>query len=962
MKRFFIVVALLCALPCVAQQGTVAALTGRITSSGQPLPGALVTITSNSLQGNRVTVSGENGGYLFLFLPPGDYLLSFEREGFMTIQQRVRLELASTSRVDVEMTAAPLREIINVGAERPRVPDQLSIATNVRATDLQRLPLARDIRSAVQLSPNVNMTNGKLMIAGAPSWDGLFLVDGVVVNDNLTGQPHNLFIEDAIEEIAVLSGAISAEYGRFTGGVISTITKSGGNQYDGSLRDQLTNAAWTAGTPWPVEPTSLDKVNHAIESTLGGFLIKDRLWFFVAGRRAANTLRKFTFRTNVPYENSADEQRWEGKLTAELSARQSIVASYVNSLIDERNAAETRSSGQVLSISSLIPERWQPSNLFAATYEGVVTTNTSAEVHASRKRYAFRGNGGPSSDPIAGTLIQVRSPAATMNAPLGCGICGDDARDNTAWNAKMSRYLDTRLGNHTLIGGAEEFREERLNHGMRSSSGFNVQIQSAQIVGDAAYPIFDPSANTLIVWNVPLGGGASHLNARGAYVNDRWDVTSRLSANLGLRYDRNHAIDGIGRFLSNDSGFSPRLSATFDLRNDGRQRLLASYARYGAKMFEEGADPQQVGVFALYGWRYRGAPINTSDPFLSSSEALARLFQWFDSIGGVQSRPLSFTSDPRISNDFDGRLKSPSVDERSVGYSLQLPRGYARAEYVMRDWHHFYATRVDTTTGQRVDPFSGKPIDVARVVNDDSGTVRNYRAVQLESEWQSGRASAGARYTWSKLRGNDDEEEGAVSAPRNLPQNLYYPEFLGYAERRPIGYLKQDQRYRARVWFSYGERLRASIVQWFDSGSAYSASGDVDPKSGYDGVPVNPGYAFNQVSTGPYYFSSRGAFRTDDVFSTDVAITYERPLGATRLFVKSDVLNLFNNSAVIAPDTQVLTRLSAGNASGLQPFNPFTQKPVEGVNYRLSPTFGKATGPDSYQTPRTFRIEFGARF
>jgi hypothetical protein len=57
----------------------------------------------------------------------------------------------------------------------------------------------------------------------------------------------------------------------------------------------------------------------------------------------------------------------------------------------------------------------------------------------------------------------------------------------------------------------------------------------------------------------------------------------------------------------------------------------------------------------------------------------------------------------------------------------------------------------------------------------------------------------GGGYTWSKLRGNDDEEEGTLSAPRNLPLKLYYPEFLGYPQRQPIGYLRQDQRHRARI-------------------------------------------------------------------------------------------------------------------------------------------------------------------
>ncbi len=143
------------------------------------------------------------------------------------------------------------------------------------------------------------------------------------------------------------------------------------------------------------------------------------------------------------------------------------------------------------------------------------------------------------------------------------------------------------------------------------------------------------------------------------------------------------------------------------------------------------------------------------------------------------------------------------------------------------------------------------------------------------------------------------------------------------------------------------------------------AAADIDPAGvtvPYEGSPVNPGYALNQFKTGPYFFSKRGAFRTDSVFSTDVAVNYEIPYRGFRFFVKGDVLNLLNSAAVVSPGTQVLTRFRSGSGSGLLAFNPFTETPVEGVHYRLSPDFGKAIGPDSYQTPRTFQLAFGARF
>ena len=973
MWRLSIALLVLGVIPCYAQQGATAELSGSVVSAGQPLSGVTVTLSSVSLQGNRVTSTGNNGGYLFALLPPADYRLRFDLQGFTTVEKRVRIPLAGSIRVDAELSPEPLHEAMVVESDSMSRTPNGSMSTNLRASELQRLPGGRDIRAGLLLSPNTNAQGPRnaLIIAGAPSWDSLFLVDGVVVNENLRGQPHNLFIEDAIQEIAVFTGEVSAEYGRFTGGVVSTITKSGGNELSGSLRDTLTNGAWTRRTPWPDQPDSLDKMNHAAEATLGGFLLKDRLWFFSAARQAVNTLGSFTFSTNIPYQAGSRDARREGKLTFRIAPSHSMIATFVDSSLAETNAIDSRGS-RALDVSSLIPKRRQLTDLLALTYEGVFAPNTFAEIRGSKKGYSLRGNGGQSADRILGTLVFVRGVGATLNAPLGCGVCGDDQRNSNSWAAKASHYSNTPWGNHTTVGGIEEYGQERINNGTRSASEFNIQTGSAQIVVPNAFPHFD--ATTLIDWTSPFAGSSrSKLNTRSAYLDDRWDLSSRASIDLGVRYDRNGTRSVDGQIISNDASFSPRLTAILDLRNDGRHRLIAGYGRYVAKLFDEGGSPQQVGTFTELGWRYHGPEINAlgtpADQLLSTAEALPRLFAWFYSVGGVDNRQyLSFITDPRYDIVFPRSLKSSAVDERSLGYAIQMHEGYLRADYMARDWHHFYAARVDRTTGQT--NLFGKNLDVAWIINDDSETVRSYRAIQLQGSWRRRRASAGGAYTWSKLRGNDEAEEGTILAPRNLPLALWYPEFLGYPHRRPIGYLRQDQRHRARVWVGYEAALRrgslsAFVLQWFDSGRAYSAVADIDPSGltvPYEGMPANPGYAGNQIATGPYFFSARGAFRTDDVFSTDLALNYEIPLRDVRLFLKGDVLNVFDNAAVVSPGTEVMTRFRSGATSGLQPFNPFTQVPVEGVHYRLSPTFGKPTGPDSYQTPRTFQLSVGARF
>jgi hypothetical protein len=246
---------LLCiAIPVLAQvAGTTSSLIGTVTTDGKPLPGVTVTVSSPALQGVRTTVTGDGGGYTFAALPPGAYNVTFELEGMQKITHKVALALASTQHVDSAMKPSAVTEAITVTASATPVLETTQVGANFKQEAINLLPVARDMRQTVLLSPGVNPNgvNNQITINGGPSYDNVFMVNGVVVNENLRGQPHSLFIEDAIQETAVMTSGISAEYGRFTGGVVSTLTKSGGNEYNGTFRDSLKNAAWTDDVSYP---------------------------------------------------------------------------------------------------------------------------------------------------------------------------------------------------------------------------------------------------------------------------------------------------------------------------------------------------------------------------------------------------------------------------------------------------------------------------------------------------------------------------------------------------------------------------------------------------------------------------------------------------------------------------------------------------------------------------------------
>ncbi len=1003
--------------------GTTASLSGTVTTEGKPLPGVTVTITSPALQGARSTVTGEGGGYNFPSLPPGAYTVQMQLEGMQPVTQRVTLQLAGTSRADADMRVSSVTEAITVTAAAPAVLETTEMTRNFSQKLIQELPVRRNIRDTTLLAPGVtsNGPNNQMMLSGGPSYDNLFLVNGVVVNENLRGQPHNLFIEDAIQETAVITGSISAEYGRFTGGVVSTLTKSGGNEFSGSLRDSVTNPKWIAKTAYPSEAAHPDKISSVYEGTLGGFVMKDRLWFFGAGRHTkgapangfnalASTVAVAPNFPGIQFLNTLDENRYEVKLTGNITQKHTLVASYLNVKTTENN----NFFAPIYDETSIVKQRRLPISLKTAAYNGIMTSNLLIEAALAQKKFAFVNSGGIyKDDRIRGTWISDTN--ARFNAPVFCGVCTPEERNNDSGGIKGHYFLNTKtLGNHDILVGGEIYKETRLVNNNQSASNFTVgSIGTATFLpGDPTpYPHFAPNSGstcgstgncgTIIYRPILITSTGSHLKTKSIFVNDKWDVSPRWNLNVGLRYDKNHAVDATGNLVSDDSNISPRLGALWDLKGNGRSRLSASVARYVSKITDgnAGGAGNAAGTPAAFQWAYQGQPINPLGPDgkiigtpVSPQDALKILFAWLDSHCdakgkcGIDSTDFLSSSYPGYTTRVLSPIKSPSVDEITLGFGQHLGRAaFAKVDLVDRKWHDFYGRKITQETGQITAP-NGTVNDLAVLVNDDSSIKRTYRAAQLQFGWNPNRWSLGGGYTYSKLRGNDTSEADGTATSPLTPYHIFYPEFLDYPNRLPIGYLTGDQTHRARVWAAYRfatpvGSFNVSAIQAAESGRPYSAAGTIAIAPGaYTGAPAKPTYyTLSQLgATDTYFFSDRGEFRTPSVFSTDLAINYELPIARAALFVQGQIVNIFNESHVnnlVSGQFDTTIRTSRTGGAGLKAFNPFTDTPIEcpqgnsaaqctamNANWQKGPLFGHGLSKDAYQTPRTYRASIGVRF
>ena len=960
MNRFRSSFLLLCILTfAITASGQVnSSLTGRVTMDENPLPGVTVTISSPNLQGTRTTYTDVNGNYNFAAIPPGAYTVRFEMESMQTITRTAQVGLGQTGRADAAMQLSAMAEAITVTASAPAVLETTEIQSNYTQQLVDDLPIQRNIQAQANLAPNVNLNApsvGQLVISGAPAHENLYMVNGAVVNENLRGSILNLFIEDAIQETTILTGAISAEYGRFTGGVVNSITKSGGNEFSGSLRDSVTNPSWTA-LSFDGQPDFTDKVIHVYEATGGGRIIRDRLWFFAAGRYTKPTQDFFIHGSQIPFQFQDEETRLEGKLTGQITPKHSMMVSY----LDVQNPESNFCFGGCYEFSAIDPQRETPNNFATAHYTGVFTSNLLGEVGYSEKKFTFKNSGGDSLDRASGTWGFNPNEVAFFGAPVFCGVCGDEERNNNYFDAKLTYYLSSKsLGTHNFVAGYQDWAEQRLSNNYQSGSNFGIYAWSAQTPVSGPNDVFRPTlapGDWITWWPIDELSTGSNFQTTSLFINDKWDLNSRWQFNLGVRYDKNDGKDAAGATRAKDSLISPRLGAIYDVFGNGRVRLNASYGQYAAKIAETiGGGATGAGTPAYVFYLYDGPEITG----LPTTEAFARLFDWFDSVGGTNATDyIFFAQFPGINVTIADGLKSPKVTEWTLGAGSQLGRGFARVDLVSRDWANFYSQR---TLGSTVlDPL-GQQSDLQEIYTTNDFFERTYRAATLQASYPlTERFQFGGNYTWSETKGNvlsETRDNGPITE-----EVFQYPEYRDFAQHAPTGFLTSDQTHKLRLWGTYTlataiGNFTFSALERFDSGVAFSAIGQIDPTP-YLSDAVVDGYA-NNPGTVNYFFGERGGYRFDDVNALDLSLNYRLRLGRAELFLQPEIINVFNEKAQFIGTTTVYT---AQNDDSLAPFNPFTETPVEGVHYAFDSNFGKARNANDYQLARTYRFSFGVRF
>jgi hypothetical protein len=301
--------ALVCGVTLFGQEQAGEVIGTVVLEDGSAIPGVAVECTGTNLVGKRTTVTSEVGAFRFPGLPGGTYEFTFILEGFKTVKRKgVTVEIGRTYKLDVVMETGAIRQEIVVTGKSPVIDvRRSSSAKNISKEVFSKLPKGRNFMSIVTQTAGLNFESefqtateradgdygAGVSFDGASASENTFYVDGVDTTTLYEGKAGSRVNFDFIEEVQVKSSGYAAEYGGSMGGVISVITRSGGNEFHGSLGVYFDGSA-LGYDPRPTlrgNPLNEDLAEYVtypedswtrIEPGigLGGYLIKDKLWFF----------------------------------------------------------------------------------------------------------------------------------------------------------------------------------------------------------------------------------------------------------------------------------------------------------------------------------------------------------------------------------------------------------------------------------------------------------------------------------------------------------------------------------------------------------------------------------------------------------------------------------------------------------------------------------------------------------
>ncbi len=910
--------ALLLGLPLLSSSLLLAQTTGDISGrvsdeQGGALPGVTVEARSPAFQGARAAISDATGAFRLILLPPGTYKVSANLQGFARVEQTVVVALGKTATSEIRMSAAIREEVIVSGAAPVVDTSSTTVGTNIDNQKIRSLPTGRNYTSIVQISPGVSTQTSNteafanaITVYGSTALENSFVIDGVLTSGVEYGAQGKELNYEFIQELDVKTGGYQAEFGRSTGGIVNVITKSGGNEFHGEVFTYYDNNSLQANNKHKNETLfgtseGFNRLDYGAD--LGGYILKDDLWFFGAYDRVQNTTKQLlTSGPNIGERADTDSTRdlASAKLTWKITSSHSLVGSFFQDPRDDVGAV----------------------NDGAHPLNGPFETFIGTQKFGGRD-YSLRYNGlfGSNFVVAAQGAVHHEQNSVLPGLPGGDEIQYVDQRVNNAQTGgfgliqekKFKRYLGalsatTYLSNHEIKGGFE-YLEDKADVVKRESGGQVVTI--LDILGYTGPPVYQHFYWTIPTANLPDNVPTSQLNATpyhrtfSFYLQDSWRVLPSLTVNAGLRYDNQKIYSGDGTQQINLTGsWAPRIGFAWDPTNDSRTKIFGSFGYFYEQI------PMDL-VIRSYSSE-RQPTIYNFDPTSIVPDATAAAIAGDDTAATLPGTP-AFGGGGKIFGGFndltDPGLKGQYVREVILGAEREvIPNFAVGARLIYRDLprvveDYLCDLEFDYCVGN---PTRGRMRSLFSLdVNSQfpaPAAKRIYKAFQLDATKRfSDHWSVLASYLYSKLQGNYDGLFAPYTQPRGTADpNIsalydYYDFFTAGPVKNGVaqpftanGYLSNDRRHQVKVSGVYVTpfNLSLGIVSYYRTGTPIS-------RIGLSG-------AYNRYEFFLLPRGSEGRIPAD--YEADLHLGYPLQLGPVTLTTLVDVFNVLNRQRAVVVD------------------------------------------------------------
>ncbi len=675
--------------------------------SGAVLPGVTVTANSDALMSPSVAVSDNTGQYRILNLPPGDYVLQFEMPGFATYRQEgIVLRAGANYSVNATLKISSVQETITVTAETP----MLEIASpsnvmNVEGEFQRNMPIQsrRNWSDFLELTPGIiarpfDDGSGRMVYFGhgTEHYHHALQLEGMNAANYHDAQATYVQMgSDMIEDVQVKNGGVEASEPLGTGMVINVVTKSGGNNFAGSVGFALQPIDWNAdNSPAPsgqftAAGTPTKNQVYQLDASIGGPIVRDKAWFFFALRYAdlqagiSRTDRELTNITNYqggsfdPFNNTTTSTQPYVKFSGKVNENHQVNAYWQN----DRLTGEGNREYNFEKVSKF----QTGGGLFGAKWTAVWGTNTTSQVTFGYNNKSGNDESTIDKLPGSGPQINIYESAALRGGRFeGSGFLLEGGNfQSIDFNLSsilmvrgdVTHYVEDFGGSHEFKTGiyaapslTRDVTRNYLNNGFVVEDRYVVDPNdtgSTEIPFHRAY--YEPTQV------VRLDGTDRDI---GLYIQDAWKPVQRLTINAGLRLDwvnRYDAVFDISR-MSNALALGPRFGFSYLVTEDARNVLRGSVIRVH----------EQVG----------GRDYATSE--VPSSTANLRDEYDIDGDGNFETIFNTPAGTPTVADyEWDPDLHQPFINEAIFGFRKQFPKQLALdVAWIYREFHDRY-TRKD---------------------------------------------------------------------------------------------------------------------------------------------------------------------------------------------------------------------------------------------------------------------------